>query len=117
MRDSVLSNKEEYLNALFSNEKESETKKLSRQYSEEVGRARISVSPPESALISLLVKMHGCKKFVEIGTLTGLSAQYIFESLPEGAELLSDVVRLSKPFSQAQLSRALSEACNAGRCF
>lgn len=87
MRDSVLSNKEEYLNTLFSNEKESETKKLSRQYSEEVGRARISVSPPESALISLLVKMHGCKKFVEIGTLTGLSAQYIFESLPDGGEL------------------------------
>ena len=40
-----------------------------------------------------------------------------YAELPEGAELLSDVVRLSKPFSQTQLSRALSEACNAGRCF
>jgi len=30
--------------------------------------------------------VHGCKKFVEIGTLTGLSAQYIFEALAtEGA--------------------------------
>ncbi|MFP3547337.1 PAS domain S-box protein [Rhizobium sp. SIMBA_035] len=40
-----------------------------------------------------------------------------YAELPEGAELLSDVVRLPKPFSQAQLSRALSEACSAGRCF
>ncbi|MNT10850.1 putative O-methyltransferase [compost metagenome] len=33
------------------------------------------------------MRLHGCKKFVEIGTLTGLSAQYIFEALPEGGEL------------------------------
>lgn len=40
-----------------------------------------------------------------------------YAELPEGTEPLNDVVRLSKPFSQAQLSRALSEACNPGRCF
>ncbi|QDK36455.1 O-methyltransferase [Bdellovibrio sp. NC01] len=85
MRESVLSNKEEYLNSLFANE--SENKKLSRQFAEELGLARISVSAPEAKLISLLVKLHGCRKFVEIGTLTGLSAQYIFESLPDGGEL------------------------------
>lgn len=85
MRESVLSNKEEYLGALFSNE--SENKKLSRQFAEELGLARISVSAAEAKLIALLVQMHGCRKFVEIGTLTGLSAQYIFEALPEGGEL------------------------------
>ncbi len=85
MRDSVLSNKEEYLGALFSNE--GENKKLSRQFAEELGLARISVSATEAKLIALLVKMHGCRKFVEIGTLTGLSAQYIFEAMPDGAEL------------------------------
>jgi predicted O-methyltransferase YrrM len=30
---------------------------------------------------------HGCRKFVEIGTLTGLSAQYIHDALPAGGEL------------------------------
>ncbi len=85
MRDIVLSNKENYLESLFG--LENETKKLSRQFAEELGLARISISAPEAALISLLVKMHGCRKFVEIGTLTGLSAQYIFEALPEGGQL------------------------------
>jgi predicted O-methyltransferase YrrM len=85
MRESVLSNKEEYLGALFNNE--NETKKLSRQFAEELGLARISISPAEAQLAHVLVKMHGCKKFVEIGTLTGLSAQYFFEALPAGGEL------------------------------
>lgn len=85
MRENVLSNKEEYLSELFS--KENETKKLSRQFAEELGLARISVSPAEAQLIKTLVQMHGCRKFVEIGTLTGLSAQYLFEALPEGATL------------------------------
>jgi len=85
MRDSVLSNKEEYLSSLFL--EDNENKKLSRQFAEELGLARISVSPAEASLISLLVKMQGCRKFVEIGTLTGLSAQYIFDALPDGGEL------------------------------
>ncbi|WP_413559628.1 O-methyltransferase [Bdellovibrio sp. HCB209] len=85
MRESVLSNKEEYLGALF--DKENDTKKLSRQFAEELGLARISISAAEAQLAHVLVKMHGCKKFVEIGTLTGLSAQYFFEALPEGGEL------------------------------
>lgn len=85
MRELVLSNKEEYLGSLFS--EENENKKLSRLYAEELGLARISISAPEAALISLLVKMHGCRKFVEIGTLTGLSAQYIFEALSDEGQL------------------------------
>jgi predicted O-methyltransferase YrrM len=85
MREIVLSNKEKYLESLFN--QENDLKKLSRELAEELGLSRISVSPPEAALISLLVKMHGCQKFIEIGTLTGLSAQYIFEALPEGGEL------------------------------
>jgi len=40
-----------------------------------------------------------------------------YAELPEGTAPLGDVVRLTKPFSQDQLSRALSEACQAGRCF
>ncbi|WP_313607075.1 PAS domain S-box protein [Rhizobium sp.] len=40
-----------------------------------------------------------------------------YAEIPEGAGDLGGVVRLSKPFSQAQLSRALAEACQGGRCF
>lgn len=66
---------------------ESALKKQSRQASEELGLARISISPAEAQLVKTLLKMHGAAKFVEIGTLTGLSAQYFFEALPEGGEL------------------------------
>ncbi|WP_413583288.1 O-methyltransferase [Bdellovibrio sp. HCB288] len=85
MRESVLSNREEYLGSLF--DKENDGKKLSRQNAEELGLARISISPAEAQLAQVLVKMHNCRKFVEIGTLTGLSAQYFFEALPAGGEL------------------------------
>lgn len=39
-----------------------------------------------------------------------------YAELPDGVGDLRGVVRLSKPFSQAQLSRALAEACQGGRC-
>ncbi|MGZ3772907.1 MAG: O-methyltransferase [Pseudobdellovibrionaceae bacterium] len=67
--------------------KENELKQLSRKYAEELGLARISISPAEAQLIKTLLKAHGISKFVEIGTLTGLSAQYIFEALSTGGEL------------------------------
>lgn len=40
-----------------------------------------------------------------------------YAELPGGVGDLGGVVRLSKPFTQAQLSRALAEACQGGRCF
>ncbi|WP_374029586.1 O-methyltransferase [Bdellovibrio bacteriovorus] len=85
MRETVLSNKEQYMGSLLP--EESRPKQLSRQFAEELGLARISISPAEAQLIKTLIRLHGAKKVVEIGTLTGLSAQYIFEALPEGGEL------------------------------
>lgn len=85
MRETVLSSKENYMDALLL--EESSGKKLSRKYAEELGLARISISPAEAQLLKTLLAVHGSKKFVEIGTLTGLSAQYIFEALPAGGEL------------------------------
>ena len=85
MREILPNNKDVYLESLTPSEEG--TKKLSRTYAEELGLARISVSPAEAQLVKTLIRIHGCKKFVEIGTLTGLSAQYIFEALPEGGEL------------------------------
>lgn len=85
MRELNSSNKESYMNSLLM--AESDLKKKSRQFAEELGLARISISPAEGQLIKTLLQVHGAKKFVEIGTLTGLSAQYIFEALPLNGQL------------------------------
>lgn len=85
MRETVLSSRENYMLALLS--QESSLKAKSREFADGLGLGRISINPAEACLIRTLVAMHGCRKFVEIGTLTGLSAQYIFEALPEGGEL------------------------------
>lgn len=85
MRESMLSSKDSYMISLLA--EESELKKRSRQFADELGLGRISINPAEAQLIKTLIRLHGCRKFVEIGTLTGLSAQYIFEALPEGGEL------------------------------
>ena len=47
----------------------------------ELGKAEISLSPAEARLVSTLIFSHGCKKFVEIGTLTGASALWILHGL------------------------------------
>lgn len=85
MREIEVSSKDAYMNSLLGDENESQ--KLSRAYAEELGLARISVSPAEAKLVQMLVRLHGCRKFVEIGTLTGLSAQYIWSALPAGGVL------------------------------
>ncbi len=85
MRDAVLNNKENYMNSLLAGE--DGLKQQSRKLADELGLGRISISPAEAQLIQTLVRLHGCRKFVEIGTLTGLSAQYIFSALPDGGEL------------------------------
>ncbi len=85
MREELSSNKEKYLAELCP--MENALQQLSRQFAEELGLGRISISAAEANLVRTLVQIHGCKKFVEIGTLTGLSAQYIFEALPLGGAL------------------------------
>jgi predicted O-methyltransferase YrrM len=66
---------------------ESTSKLKSRASAEELGLGRISLSPSEGQLLSFIVRQQGCRKFVEIGTLTGLSAQYILEGLPVDGQL------------------------------
>jgi predicted O-methyltransferase YrrM len=85
MRDLNQSLKDSYLETLSA--REGDLKSRSRQFAEELGLARISLSSAEAQLMKVLIQLHGCRKFVEIGTLTGLSAQYIFEALPDGGEL------------------------------
>jgi predicted O-methyltransferase YrrM len=72
-----------YSESLLSAEAPSKLK--SREFAMALGLEQISLSPSEGALLRFLVQLHGCKKFVEIGTLTGLSAQYLIEGLgPQG---------------------------------
>lgn len=101
MRDSILTNKENYMNSLLL--AESELKLQSRKFADELGLGRISISPAEAQLVRTLIGLHGAKKFVEIGTLTGLSAQYIFEALPEGGDLWT----LEKDLKHSQMAASV----------
>lgn len=85
MREIQISAQDAYIENLLPSEAELKIK--SRKASEELGLARISISPAEAQLVKTLLRVHNTKKFVEIGTLTGLSAQYFFEALPKGGEL------------------------------
>lgn len=59
----------------------------SRAAAEELGLGRISLSSSEGQLLSFMIRLHQCRKFVEIGTLTGLSAQYILEGMDGAGSL------------------------------
>lgn len=85
MRNSDVNPRDVYISSLFKNE--SDLKMQSRAAAHELGLARISVSSIEGHIISTLLKLHNSRKCIEVGTLTGLSAQYIFEAMPSGAEL------------------------------
>lgn len=80
---------------------ESPSKLQSRIFAEELGLGKISLSPSEGQLLSLLIRLHKCHKFVEIGTLTGLSAQYILEGMDGTGTLWS----LEKSDLHAQKAR------------
>ncbi len=75
-----------YLHHLFPNEP-TELFTQARVAAQSVGKAAISLSPSEARLLSVVIKSHGCRKFVEIGTLTGASALWILQGLAEDGEL------------------------------
>lgn len=49
----------------------------------------IDVSPAQGALLSLLVRIHGAKKILEIGTLGGYSTIWMARALPKGGKLVT----------------------------
>ena len=85
MRNDEVNPRDAYISGLY--EDETNLKIQSRKAAQELGLARISVSSVEGQIISTLLKLHQSKKCVEVGTLTGLSAQYILEAMPQGGEL------------------------------
>jgi predicted O-methyltransferase YrrM len=66
---------------------ETPSKQASRRFADQLGLGPICLSPSEGQMLAFLMRMHKCRKFVEIGTLTGLSAQYIIEGMGGQGEL------------------------------
>lgn len=107
MREIKVNDKDQYISSLLAGENQNQ--QLSRQFAEELGLARISISPAEASLVQVLVRLHGCRKFVEIGTLTGLSAQYIFAALPSGGQLWTLEKDLRHAEKSAEVFKNLSQ--------
>ena len=83
--------------------------KDSRNYAESVGLNAISISAVEGQLIQFVLSSVKPKKVVEIGTLTGLSAQYILATMPDDGKLWT----LEKSEQHAELSK---KAISDKRC-
>lgn len=75
----------EYVEGLFKKENEGQLK--ARENSEKLGLGAISLSPLEAQILQFCLVGLEAKKVVEIGTLTGLSALYILETLSTDAFL------------------------------
>jgi predicted O-methyltransferase YrrM len=66
----------------------------------------MQISPEQGQLMSLLVKLIGAKRIIEIGTFTGYSALCMAQALPSDGELIccdvsSEWTDLGRPFWQA----------------
>ncbi|HEX7609399.1 MAG TPA: class I SAM-dependent methyltransferase, partial [Solirubrobacteraceae bacterium] len=57
--------------------------------SAEAGLPAIAVSPPQGKLLALLVRIHGARNVLELGTLGGYSTIWMARALPAGGRLLS----------------------------
>jgi predicted O-methyltransferase YrrM len=55
--------------------------------SEEAGLPRINVSPPEGMFLTLIARINGARRILEIGTLGGYSTIWLARALPPGGKL------------------------------
>jgi len=74
-----------------------------REASDAFEKTGISLGFTEARLVSFLIRQQGCKKFVEIGTLTGASAIWILQALPVDGKLWT----LEKDPQHAQAARSV----------
>ncbi len=81
----------------------------SRSAAEIVGLEQISLSATEGQIVKFMMSLVMPKKIVEIGTLTGLSANYFLSALPKDGKIWT----LEKLERHAQLAEA---AINDKRC-
>ncbi len=73
-----------------------------KQAANSLGKGGISVSASEGRLISFLVSSAGCRKFIEVGTLTGYSALWIARGMPAG-----ELFTLEKEEAHAKAAKAV----------
>jgi predicted O-methyltransferase YrrM len=80
----------------------------SKEESYSLGKAGISISTAEGQLLEHFVRTAGCKKFVEIGTLTGYSSLWILKGMGRESHLFT----LEKDPKHAGIARdILAKAC------
>ena len=97
----------EYIESLLPAENQQMSK--SRSAAETVGLSQISLSATEGQMLKFMMSLVMPKKIVEIGTLTGLSANYFLSVLPKDGKIWT----LEKSEKHAQLAEA---AINDDRC-
>lgn len=102
-----------YLYVESLSEKEDERKLKAREHAEKLGLEAISLSVAEAQLLRFLLQPYAGGKVVEIGTLTGLSAAYITDSLTQNGRLWT----LEKSSEHAHLAAdVLADFIQSGQC-
>lgn len=109
MRSPDIDPRQVYLESLCP--EETQTMLISKELAKEVQGDGISLSRHEGHILSFLAQLIGAKKIVEIGTLTGYSAQWLLRALPQDGKLwtlekdLERASRAKKVFSKINDSR------------
>ena len=67
------------------------------------GIARMQIAPEQGAFMTLLVRIMGARKIIEVGTFTGFSALCLARGLPEDGELIccdvsEEWTRVGRPY-------------------
>lgn len=101
---------EEWAEKLFV--QEPELVRLAREEGIRADLPQIAVGPTEGKLLLLFLKLIGAKKVVEIGTLSGVSAGWILNALPEDGILYSID---ANPVSIETTARVLRTEIERGR--
>lgn len=75
----------DYISHLYCQEDENQIK---IRNSAPLQQYNIQLNPAEAKLVYLLLRLHGAKNILEIGTLAGYSASWLAKSLPQDGSLL-----------------------------
>lgn len=123
MRDNfnTTSAKHDYLNSLITATSQQDFVRLAdkaRNDSVQIGKASISLSYFEANCLHQVIKQHGCKNFIELGSLTGFSGIFILSALAGKGKLFCfEKDEKWIPFLQENLSQAQSLKDNIGKSF
>lgn len=116
MRSKELSPRSKYIEALSTSQIDEEFAarlQMAKLASDRFDKSGISLSASEGHLLSRFIQQHGCKTFLEIGTLTGYSALWILRGLGE----LGRLITLEKDPAHAQAAfEVLAPEVSAKTC-